>query len=102
MLDFLVLMGISLALFAIGIAGVATNKHFIIIMLSIELILVASMIAAVSYFSYLVSPGGTGIVLLISIWSVAAVEIITLVAFYVYMKHIGYDFDVTRLSKLKW
>jgi hypothetical protein len=38
----------------------------------------------------------------IAIWAVAAVEVITLVTFYVYMKSRGFNFDVSKLSKLKW
>lgn len=102
MLDFSYIMAVSIAVFAIGIAGVATNKHFVVIMLGIELMLVASMIAVVGYFSYLQDPDPIGIVLLLSIWAVAAVEVIAIVAFYVYMKYIDFDFDVTKLSKLKW
>ncbi len=79
-----------------------TNRNFIVIMLGIELILTASTIALVSFFDYSQSSGAGGIILLFSIWTVASVEIITLIAFYVYMKSRGFDFDVSKLSKMKW
>ena len=63
---------------------------------------VASAIALVSFFSYGAVPNQGAIVMLISIWAVAAAEIITLVTFYVYMKSRRIDFDVTRLSRMKW
>ncbi len=102
MLPFYYVLAASVALFAIGIAGIATNKHFIVIMLGVELMLVASMVAVIGYFSYVSVPSPSGIVLLFAIWAIAAVEVIAIVAFYVYMKYIDFDFDVTKLSKLKW
>ena len=93
---------LAVALIGIAMAGLATDRHFIVIMLGIELILVASTLALVAFFdaSSPVNPGA--MVLLISIWSVAAVEIITLITFYVYMKFRRIDFDVSKLTKMKW
>lgn len=71
-------------------------------MLGIELILAGSTVALVSFYSYASSPAPSGIILLISIWAVAATEIITLIGVYVYMKATGFDLDVSKLTKLKW
>lgn len=93
---------LSIILVAIGLAGIATDRHLIIIMLAIELIFLASTIALIAFFSYNPNPDPIGIVALICIWAVAAVEIIVVITFYVFIKSEGYDFDVSKLSKLKW
>lgn len=71
-------------------------------MLGIELIFVASTIVLVSFFDYNALSSPSGIILLFSIWAVAAAEIITIIALYVYMKSRGLSFDISKLSKLKW
>jgi NADH:ubiquinone oxidoreductase subunit K len=102
MLELIYLFAVAVVLVGIAFAGLATDRHFIVIMLGIELMFVASAIALVSFFSYGAVPNQGAIVMLISIWAVAAAEIITLVTFYVYMKSRRIDFDVTRLSRMKW
>ena len=96
------LYGLSIALFPIGRAGIATERHLVVIMLAVELIFVASTIALVGSFSYGVTVNPYAVVMLFSIFAVAAVEIITVITFYIYMKHHGVSFDITKLSKLKW
>ena len=93
---------LALILVGIALAGLASDRHFIVIMLGIALILVASTIALVGFFDSNATQNPGAIIMLISIWAVAAVEIITLMTFYVYMKFRGADFDITRLSKMKW
>ena len=95
-------IGLGAALFAIGLAGVSSDRHFIVIMLAIELILAASTIALVSFFSSSSSPGPSGVIALLSIWAVAATEVITVISFYVYIKASGTSFDVGKLNRLKW
>jgi len=96
------LIGFSIVLFAIGLAGIAAERHLIVILLAIELIFVASTIALVSFFAYSASPDPDAVLMLFSIFTVAAVEVITVITFYVYMKKYGVEFDVTKLSKMKW
>lgn len=96
------LLALSISLVAIALAGIATNRNFIMIMLGVELIFIASTIVLVSSFSSNPSADPGGIFFLFSIWSVASVEVITVIAFYVYMKSKGFDFDVSKLSKFKW
>ncbi len=102
MIDLIYIVATSLALVGIAFAGIATDRHFILIMLAIELIFVASSILLVGYFAYNQVSNPGALIMLIGIWGVAAVEIITLITFYIYMKHRGIDFDVTKLSKMKW
>ena len=100
MLEYLVL--VSVALVAVALAGIITDRHFVVIMLAIELMFIASAILLVSFFSF-ASPGGSdAVVMLIGIWAAAAVEVITMVTLYIYMKSQGFDFDITKLSRLKW
>ena len=90
---------ISFILFSIGIAGIAISRHFIRIIISVEIILMASTILAVTFFSYLIQ--GNIILLLLAIWSVAVVELIVLILFYRYMSKINLSLNVSKLSKLK-
>ena len=102
MIELTYMYALSIALFAIGLAGIATERHLVVIMLSVELIFVASTIALIGYFSYGSSSNSNAVLMLFSIFAVAAVEIITVITFYVYMKHHGIEFDVTKLSSMKW
>ena len=92
----------AVALIGVALAGIITDRHFVVILLAVELMFIASSILLVYFFSYGASPDASAVPMIISIWSVAAVEVITLITFYVYMKARGFDFDVTKLSKLKW
>jgi NADH:ubiquinone oxidoreductase subunit K len=100
MLNYLLVIAVSLL--AVALAGIITERHFIAILLAIELIFIASTIALVAFFSYAQSPDPSAVPMLIGIWAVASAEIITLITFYMYMKSKGFDFDVSKLSKLKW
>ena len=94
----LYMMIIGLAIFAMGISGIATSKNSLIIMFSIELIIIAaSLIGTALYASY----DGDVILLLIMIWSIAAVELVTAIALYRYLIKSGNGLDVSKLSKYK-
>ncbi len=92
----------AVAMISIGIAAIGIERNFITIMLAVELIFMASTIIFVGFFDYSTAPGPWAFVGIFSIWSVAAVEIIALISFYVYMKAKGFDFDVGILSRFKW
>lgn len=96
---FLYFAVLSIALFSIGIAGVLSSKHFIIMMLSIELIFAASILLALTFFYYVAS--GNIVLLAISIFAIASAEVLAIVAFYRYMVKGEISLDVTNLSKLK-
>ena len=103
MIELAYVIAAGIALLAIALAAIAVERNLIVIMLAVELIFLASTIVLVGFLSYGQSPGSSlGVIALLSIWAVAAIEIITLVAFYVYMKAKGYSFDVSLLSKMKW
>jgi NADH:ubiquinone oxidoreductase subunit K len=88
----------SFALFSIGIVGVAITRHFLFMILSIEIALVAaSLIATVFFYT---TTYGNIMLLLFAIWTVAATEAIALVAFYRYLARYEMSLDVTKLSKL--
>lgn len=89
----------SFALFAIGIAGIAATRHFLFMILSIEVALVAaSLLATVFYYT---TVQGNIMLLLFSIWTIAATEAIALVAFYRYLARYETSLDVTKLSRLR-
>ena len=94
-----IFMVLGFALFAMGISGVATSRNFIIMVLSIEVVLVASSLVGVSIFS--VSGSGNIVLLLLSIWGIASSEIIALVAIYRYLQRAEESMDVTKMSKFK-
>jgi NADH:ubiquinone oxidoreductase subunit K len=96
---FIYLIAISFSLFAIGVAGVVASRHFIIMMLAIEIALTASVVLAAAGFHY--SSPGNVIGLLFTIWAVASAEIMAMVAVYRYMSANGISMDVSLLSKLK-
>ncbi len=97
----LYLIVLAFALLAMGMAGVASSKHFVIIILSTEIIIAGSILAAVSFFSASAAQNGSFGLLIISLWAIASTEIIVLVAFYVKMKTHVMDFNVTKLDKSK-
>ncbi len=95
------LMALAISILAIGIAGVVSSKNFVIIILSTELIISGSILAAVSFFSSSTIENGSFGILILSLWVIAGVEIIMLVAFYMSMKQqVGY-FNVNKLSRGK-
>ncbi len=101
MMELAYIIGACIALVGISLAAIVVERNLIVIMLAVELVFLASTVALVGFMTY--SQGsGLGIMALLSIWAVASIEIITLVAFYVYMKARGYGFDVSLLSRLKW
>lgn len=85
---------------AIGLAGAVASRHFVITILSIELIFAGSITALVGYFDYS-GASGSFFPILLSLWAVASTEIIGLVAFYVYMKDKVADFDLRKLMQLR-
>ena len=90
---------ISFILFSIGISGIAFSRHFILMIISVEVMLIASTLLGVSFFSYLVL--GNIVLLLLAIWTIASIEIIALIIFYRYISKVKLSLDVTKLSKLE-
>lgn len=92
-------MIVSFALFSIGIAGVAATRHFLLMILSIEIAIVASTLISTAFYYY--NTAGNLMPLLFTMWTIAAVEAIALVAFFRYISKYEVDMDVTKLSKLR-
>jgi NADH-quinone oxidoreductase subunit K len=90
---------VSMALFTLGISGVAASRNFIVMMLSIEVSIVAATLLAVAVFRY--GAPGNIMVLLFALWAVAAAEVIVLIVFYRYLSRYELSMDVTRLSRLR-
>jgi NADH:ubiquinone oxidoreductase subunit K len=87
---------VGLAMFAVGIAGLATSKHLIIMVAAAEIALLSSAIVAVS--NYGTSDYAGLLDFLFVIWTIAAVEIMCLIAFYRYMVKERMSLDVSKLS----
>ncbi len=100
MIDY-ILFGI-VALIAVALAGIIAERHFVSIVLAVELIFIASTILLVYFVTYGSGPGPSAVPMLIAIWAVATAEVMALVTLYVYMKAHGSQFDVGRLTRLKW
>ena len=92
-------VGLSFLIFGVGLAGVAATRHFILMILSVEIILSASILLSVAIFVY--SVRGDPIALLFSISAVAASEIMGMVTIYRYMSKNEISMDVGKLSKLR-
>lgn len=96
---FFYFIALAIGLFAVGIVGVVASRHFIIMMLGVEVALSAAIILAAASFAY--SSPGDIVGLLFTIWAVASAEIMGMVAVYRYMVAHGISMDVRLLSKLK-
>ena len=92
---------IGAAFLAIGLAGVVASRHFVITILSIEVIFAGAIVALAGYFTGSYLNNGAFFMILLSIWAVASTEIIGLVAFYVYMRSKVIDFDLKKLTQMK-
>ncbi|HUY70577.1 MAG TPA: NADH-quinone oxidoreductase subunit K [Candidatus Baltobacteraceae bacterium] len=96
---FIYFMALSFSLFAIGLAGVAASRHFLIMMLSVEVAIIASTLLATAFFYF--TANGNIITLLLSMWTVASMEVLALIVFYRYLAAQEVSLDVSKLSKLK-
>lgn len=96
LLDFVL---ISFAMFAAGLSGIVSSRHFIIMMLSIEIMISAAILLAVSFYYY--AYAGNILLLLFALWSVASVEAIALVAIYRHFVKGRISLEVNKLSELK-
>ena len=100
MLDYILFTVI--AILSVALAGIISDRHFVIIMLAIEMIFIASIVLLAYFFTNTQGADASAVPMFIAIWSVAAVEVIALITFYVYMKARGFNFDVTKLEKMRW
>jgi NADH:ubiquinone oxidoreductase subunit K len=89
----------SALLFAIGLAGLASERHFLLMVLSIEVSLIAATTFVISFYAQGYS--GFGIAFVFAVWSIAAVEAIALIAFYRQLVQSGAGLDVRKLSRLR-
>jgi NADH:ubiquinone oxidoreductase subunit K len=96
---FFYFIALAIGLFAVGIAGVVASRHFIVMMLGIEIAFSAAIVLAGASFAY-AAPGNI-VGLLFTVWAVASAEIMGMVAVYRYMVAHGISMDVRLLSKLR-
>lgn len=95
----LYILALAFALFSIGMAGVASTRHFLIMVIFVEVALSAAALLAVLFLD---APGsGYAIPLLFSIWGIAAAEVMALIAFYRYMVKEEVSLDVSKLSRFR-
>lgn len=93
-------LAVGFAIFAIGAVGVAASRHFIIMMLAVEVAFSAAVIVSAAGFVY-GGVGGNIIGLLFTLWGVASAEIMGMVAVYRYLVAQGISMDLRDLSKLR-
>lgn len=98
-LTFVLFLGMSFALFSVGIAGIMASKHAVIIVFSSEVGLMASMLLSVSLFYF--GTGGNLLGLLFAIWAIAAAEAMALIVIYRYLGKAEMSLDVRKLSKFR-
>ncbi|MEM3227846.1 MAG: hypothetical protein QXK65_02780 [Candidatus Micrarchaeaceae archaeon] len=96
---FLMFIGLSFALFSIGVAGMVASRHAVVVLLSSELGLVASMLLSLSAFAYY--SHGNILGLLFSIWAIMSAEAIMLIVFYRYLAMAEMSLDIGKLSKYR-
>ncbi len=92
-------LGLGFAIFAVGICGMVASRHFLVMMLSSEVAIIASTLLSTMFFYF--SVNGDIIPLLLSLWSVASIEVMALVVVYRYLVKMEIGFDVTKMSNLK-
>lgn len=90
---------LGFAMFAIGISGIAASRHFVIMMLSVEVALIAATLVGTAFYYYVLQ--ANILLFLLAVWSVATVEVLSLVVFYRYLAKNEVSMDVTKLSKLR-
>ncbi len=100
MLDYVFLGAVLLV--AVALAGLISERHFVSMVLAVELVFIASTVLLAYFITYGSSPGPSAVPMLIAIWAAATVEVIALVTLYIYMKAHGSQFDISKLAKLKW
>jgi len=93
-------LALGFALLAIGVVGVAASRHFIIMMLSIEVAMTAAIVVAAASFVYSAG-GGNVLELMFTLWAVASTGIMAMVAIYRFLVSEGANMDVRELSKLR-
>ena len=96
-LTLVLFLGMSFALFSIGIAGIMASRHAIIIVLSSEIGLVAAMLLSVSLFYF--GSGGNLLGLLFTIWGIAGAEAIAIIVIYRYLAKTRLSLDVRKLPE---
>ncbi|MDE1761977.1 MAG: hypothetical protein KGH78_02160 [Candidatus Micrarchaeota archaeon] len=101
MVPYYYFVAIGAGLLAAGLAGVVSSRHFIVTILSIEIIFAGAISALVGYYVGALSTNGSFFILLLALWAVASTEIIGIVAFYVYMRDKVSDFDLRKLTQMK-
>ncbi len=92
-------LGLSFAIFSLGIAGIMSSRHAVIMVLSSEIGLVAAMLLSVSTFYF--GTSGNLLGLLFTIWGIASAEAMALIVVYRYLGKAEMDLDVRKLSKLR-
>ncbi len=95
---FIYLLLLGFALISAGVAGVVASRHFVVMILSVEIILVGASMLALTLYSY--SSTGQILPLLFIIWAVAALDVLALVVFYRYLAKVKASMDVTKLEKI--
>lgn len=96
--EYFVVLGF--AIFSIGIVGIAATRHFILMLVSVEIALVASTLVGTAFY-YFNTNGGNIMLLLFTVWTIAASEAIALIAFYRYLAKYETSLDVTKLSRFR-
>jgi NADH:ubiquinone oxidoreductase subunit K len=95
---FIYILMVGIALFALGVSGMAASKHLIVIIAAAEVALAATTIVALSNFGLSDSSGL--ISFLFVVWAVGASEVMVLVAFYRYLSKERLSLDISKLSEL--
>ncbi len=90
---------LALAVFAAGMGGAALSRHFLTIMFSIEAMMGAAALAAVTMFS--LTYGFNLLVVLLTIWSIVTAETVAFIALYRYMVNYEVSLDVAKLSRYR-
>ncbi len=97
MIPFIYFMMLAGMVFAAGIAGAASSRNFLVLMLMVEVAITASTIAAIAIYYF--SMNFDIFLVLIAIWAVISAELMAIIVFYRHMERLGISLDITKLSR---
>ncbi len=94
---YLFVLAVGFALFSIALAGLASSRHLLVLIVALELALAAATLAALANYGF-ASPAGLVDFLLV-VWTIASAEVMCLVAIYRFLSRQGMGADVSSLSE---
>jgi NADH:ubiquinone oxidoreductase subunit K len=95
------LLGVSAALFSLGLVAVLSRRHAIFILIGIEMMLTAANLNFIAFWRYSPQPQPTGVMFAIFSIAIAAAEAAVGLGFVIAVYRHYKTAEVSKLNKLK-